>query len=126
MMDGDTMTKHRTPPPLPPLSPRLGLAIHQVVEERDRQFQKFGDQSWKPDGLWLAILMEEVGEVAHELNEVLDTLGRSGAGMSPGLTERIRIRDEIIQVAAVAIAWLEAAELRVWGEENDPGQEVII
>lgn len=45
----------------------------------------------------LAILVEEVGEVAHEVNE---TIGRTP---DPEYLDRLEI--ELIQVAAMAIGW---------------------
>lgn len=47
----------------------------------------------------LAVLAEEVGEVAHEVNE---TIGGHAPLYMAGL------RKELSQVAAVALAWLEA------------------
>ena len=102
------------------LGPWTSLAVQQVLQERTRQVEKFGDQSHKPDDRWLGILQEELGEVAHELNEI------DLSGQPPGLSERIRVRDEVLQVAAVALAWLEATEKRAWGEglvpEGPPGR----
>lgn len=45
----------------------------------------------------LAVLVEEVGEVAHEVNE---TIGRE---VDPEYARRLRT--ELIQVAAMAIGW---------------------
>lgn len=45
----------------------------------------------------LALLVEEVGEVSHEVNE---TIGRE-----PDAEYTIRLRTELIQVAAMAIGW---------------------
>lgn len=47
----------------------------------------------------LAVLVEEVGEVAHEVNE---TIGRVFA---PDMKYEERLRTELIQVAAMAIGW---------------------
>jgi NTP pyrophosphatase (non-canonical NTP hydrolase) len=55
----------------------------------------------------LAVLMEEVGEVARELNESYAT---------PNPSPRLRqidggkLRTELIQVAAVALAWAESLD----------------
>ena len=64
--------------------------LEAIAAERARQDRKFGNHRWVPDYLWLAILTEETGEVAHALQERGDDL-----------------HDELVQVAAVAIAWLE-------------------
>lgn len=68
--------------------------------ERSRQEKLFGFQGScaNPDmshGLKLAILMEEVGEVAHELNE-------------SDMNATLNLYTELIQVAAVAVAWAES------------------
>ena len=69
------------------------MAIELMIEERKRQDEKWGDNDIKyADFIWSAILTEETGEVAHE---VLNS-------------ELYCLRDEVVQVAAVAIAWLEA------------------
>jgi hypothetical protein len=48
----------------------------------------------------LAILMEEVGEVAHEL-----TYDQGGPGV--GHYDKDRLEKELIQVAAMAASWIE-------------------
>jgi NTP pyrophosphatase (non-canonical NTP hydrolase) len=63
--------------------------MSEVISERNRQDQRWGVQNHS-DYKWLAILTEEVGEVARDALE-----GRP-------------VYDELIQVAAVAIAWAEA------------------
>lgn len=69
---------------------RLGVYI-RIGEERNRQLDKWGDQRHTHEH-WLSILTEEVGELAKALNE-------------DGSKEEIL--GELIQVAAVAVAWLE-------------------
>jgi len=64
--------------------------LHAIEAERARQDARFGSHAWVPDYLWLAILTEELGEVARDLQERRD------------------LRPELVQVAAVAVAWLEA------------------
>jgi len=54
------------------------------------------------DGYRLAVLVEEVGEVANQLNETTATL--------TGTDNRHSMKVELIQVAAVCVAWLEALE----------------
>lgn len=65
--------------------------IELIIEERKRQDEKWG-KSDHSNFVWNAILNKEVGEVAHE---VLNELPYS-------------LREEVVQVAAVAMAWLEA------------------
>ena len=68
--------------------------IDAINEERQAQDDKWGT-SQHDDSTWLAILVEEVGEASKE---VLCGGSRNRAA---------ELRDELIQVAAVAIAWLE-------------------
>ena len=85
--------------------------LHAIVAERDRQESlkaagKFmftcADEAMT-DGECLAVIVEEIGEVAHEVNEVI------GRRLTQGAREayRARLRTELIQVAAVATAWVE-------------------
>jgi hypothetical protein len=89
---------------------RLGReAIESVLQDIDNEIARqdklarlgtFGGTHILPGGPdpdRLAVLMEEVGEVAEELNEI-----------KMGLGERGRVFDELVQVAAVAAAWAAA------------------
>jgi len=77
-----------------------------VAAERLRAHTKHGaagnSREWQPwtDNEWLPILMEELGEVAHELTY------DSGDPQ----TLRTRLRKELIQVAAMATAWIAAID----------------
>ena len=62
--------------------------LEEVAQERIHQDLKWGEQNHR-DSVWLAILTEEVGECAKAILE------------GKGLTH------ELIQVAAVAVAWVE-------------------
>lgn len=74
--------------------------VQELVDERCRQNDKFPEQHLRLSsgdvnpGLMLAILVKEVGEVAKT-----------------GL-EQTDVRSELIQVAAVAIAWIEGIDAR--------------
>ncbi len=79
----------------------------EVLEERKRQDEKWGEQNHEPS-LWLAILMEEVGEAAEAL---------LAAHFMPHNSEPKRgesnyqdMRKELVQVAAVAIAIIGSLE----------------
>lgn len=79
-----------------------GEVLAAIDVERDRQHAKWGGQhQWGrgdcagdgfPEALKAAILMEEVGEVTRALLE----------------GDRDGLADELVQVAAVAVAWREA------------------
>ena len=66
--------------------------LEAVLVERERQDEKWGDQTFNTDERWTVILTEEVGEVAREVYE------KRSAGMF----------EEVIQCAAVCFAWAEA------------------
>jgi hypothetical protein len=76
------------------------IALRAVTSERCRQVQlrTEGRIPWScadplvSPGERLAVLVEEVGEVARALND--------GVGL----------RDELVQVAAVAVAWIEGLD----------------
>jgi NTP pyrophosphatase (non-canonical NTP hydrolase) len=81
-----------------------GWAVWEAVrEERIRAHQKHGDTSMEASApntyRRLAILMEEVGEVAREFNE-------AEHGNRP--VDLALLRKELIQVAAMAGAWADA------------------
>ena len=75
--------------------------IEDVLEERNRQDEKWGaDRDLNP-GLWGLILSEEVGEVANAFLEMDGDIITTEA------------YDELIQVAATAVAWAEAEQRRL-------------
>lgn len=78
-------------------SRQSGNGVAAVCMEREHQHVRWGDQSGHPDAVWLDILTEEVGEVAQA--RLHDKFGGEHAG-----TEIV----ELVQVAAVALAWVEA------------------
>ena len=65
----------------------------KVKDERDYQDKKWGENRNLEDTYWLSIMVEEVGEAAKAILQV-----------TPNLEE------ELIQVMAVAVAWLENIE----------------
>ena len=76
--------------------------VADIAAEHIRQREKHGDESCQdlPAGhrAWLPILVEEVGEVATEV-----------ANLDPG-HEPVDLRKELVQVAAVTIAWIAAID----------------
>ncbi len=77
--------------------------LAEVIQERARQDEKWGEQNHKPIE-WCAILGEEVGEVnkaaleAHFKQYFKDN------------EQLANYRQELIQVAAVAVAMIESLE----------------
>ena len=75
-------------------------ALDDVAGERKRQDAKWGEQN-HDDAMWFCILGEEFGELAQA---VLHTkVGGRAAGT---------VREELVQTAAVAVAWIEAMDRR--------------
>ena len=66
-----------------------------ISAERDRQIEKWGRRRNHRHLYWLGILMEEVGEAAQAVIEN---------------KQWEEIRKELVQVAAVAVAWMECVE----------------
>lgn len=83
------------------------ITLNAIQAEATRAHLKHGEYSMLSEkytsGQRLAILVEEVGEVAHEL-----TYDQGGAGVGEG--RRDELVKELIQVAAMAASWIEAIE----------------
>lgn len=71
-----------------------------IFQERNAQIEKWGNQNHHPHLIWNAILVEEVGEVSKALLEGPVSQHR----ISPDMES---LEEELVQVAAVAVAWLE-------------------
>lgn len=84
----------------------MNSVIKRVAEERKRQDKKWGVQNHDPDR-WIVILTEEVGESAKESYELNSLEGRLEMSRSARLH---RLKTELIQTAAVAVAAVESIE----------------
>lgn len=92
---------HRQPRERTVMPPYSQIKIFDaILEERCRQDQKWGPQRDHHPLYWLGILMEEVGETAQTVIEA-DPANRLHSAET---------RRELIQVAAVAVCWLEAMD----------------
>ena len=83
----------------------------EILAERFRQDQKWSEQNHDPF-LWLTILMEEVGEASQAALKVRtneDTIRNQQA-----LGSLRELRQEVVQVAAVALAMLECLSRDKW------------
>lgn len=80
---------------------RTDMVLVEVELERARQDNKWGEQNHSPL-VWLPILLEEVGEVSEALNEWSFGKDQEEA--------RKQYRTELIEVAAVAVAAVEALD----------------
>jgi NTP pyrophosphatase (non-canonical NTP hydrolase) len=82
---------------------RRFIALQEIVNERARQDERWGPQQFERIGPWetLAVLTEELGEIARVLNDhgAVRTVGADGLG---------ELRTELTQLAACCLAWLEA------------------
>ncbi len=92
-------------------SPLMMNVIERVAQERHRQNTLFAEGNISftcasriaDPNRKLRVLVEEVGEVA----EAIDILELTKAGRKAAIKH---LRDELTQVAAVAVAWLESME----------------
>ena len=72
--------------------------IALINAERTRQDKLHGKQSYDPLG-WLPILIEEAGEVSRAVCD--------GRYTFCGVYDLAQLRQELVHVAAVAVAWIE-------------------
>jgi len=70
--------------------------LQDIMEERARQDNKWGQQN-HDDLYWLGILVEEVGELAQAIISAPE--------------RQVDAKRELVQVGAVALAWLECMTL---------------
>lgn len=80
----------------------MSQALSNILDERKRQDQKWGEQNLDPF-TYLAILMEEVGEFSQ--CALHDKFG--GA-------EAVKLQEEAIHMAAVAMAIVECIDRDKW------------
>jgi NTP pyrophosphatase (non-canonical NTP hydrolase) len=83
---------------------RQVVIIDQILDERSAQDVKWGEQNHSPVE-WISILVEEVGEASKEAIE---------NHHNPNTTNLDKYRDEMIQVAAVALAMIECLDRDNW------------
>ncbi len=88
-------------------SPAIPGSTHATVRvladidaERQRQDLTYGSQPNHPPDKWLAILAREFCEAGNEANEHY-----KGRASDPA-----KLRAELVDVAAVAVAWIEAID----------------
>jgi NTP pyrophosphatase (non-canonical NTP hydrolase) len=77
-----------------------GAIYFDVSMERERQDTQWGDQSGNDPCVWATVLSEECGEASQ-------------AALHVQFEHRLTIadlRNELVQVAAVAVAWIEAID----------------
>lgn len=92
-------------------------AVQSLINERKCQDEKWGEQNHDPY-TFLTILMEEIGEYAQACLQT--QFGGSKGGVE-------RMRQEAVQVAAVALAIVECLDREKWtwkGENKEIHKEV--
>jgi NTP pyrophosphatase (non-canonical NTP hydrolase) len=94
----------------PTIAPDLKRVLDDVAAERMRQDEKWGVQDIH-DYERISILTEEVGEAAKAANEANFTT-------SPTRGDRTHLRKELIQVAAVAVDYVQAIDRRPTSEAD--------
>lgn len=75
--------------------------VSDILDERQRQDARWGEQAHPPER-WQGILGEEMGEVCQATNDLV--FGHTDNGVDEALAH---LREELVQVAAVAAAWVE-------------------
>lgn len=80
------------------------LILDEVCGERSRQEAKWGVQNHEPLA-WLPILAEEAGEVARALCDM--STAKDPSALKSAVEN---YREELIQVAAVAVAMVECLD----------------
>lgn len=81
------------------------MILGEVADERERQDKLWKEQNHSPE-FWLTILTEEVGEVAKEICNYHSHKDNEDSGR-----QQIRwMRGELIQVSAVAVAFIESLD----------------
>ena len=91
------------------------MILTRIALELAAQHAKWGEQDYHDDYKWLAILVEEVGEVAQAIlqangneDERVDEVAQAMPQVEDGVKTDEDIEIELVQVAAVTIAWLKA------------------
>lgn len=86
------------------MSETSGFIVQEILAERKRQNDRFSTQNHDP-ARWSLILNEEVGEANKEVCEV------TFKDWDSVRTIRLQmLRTELIQVAAVAVAFIESLD----------------
>lgn len=69
------------------------VALGEIAEERVRQDAKWGEQN-HDDDRWSVVLSDEIGEASKAILE----------------GDTIHLRRELVQIAAVAVAWMQCID----------------
>jgi NTP pyrophosphatase (non-canonical NTP hydrolase) len=89
------------------------MLLSHIAIERASQDDKWGEQNHDPV-IWLGILMEEVGELAQTILSWHFDRGRTN---KQHVSHSTNMRNEAIQVASVAVAFIECLERNGYDRE---------
>ena len=90
------------------MAENTGAVLAEILAERQRQDAKWGQQDHDPS-TWLMVLAEEVGEANQAVFETLfPRFDKRAAQRGPRTLAEYR--QELIQVAAVAVAAIESLD----------------
>jgi hypothetical protein len=105
--------------------PSLSEVLYEIRAERARQDEKFGDQSGHPDGTggprwqrqavldrWRCQVAAKNGRVTWE-HILTEEVSEAYAESDP-----VKLRAELVQIGAVACAWIEAIDRRTEGRAD--------
>ncbi len=118
-------------------SDKMGGVLFDIQRERDRQEILLiqGKFPWSCDNLKvsdvkkLAVLAEEFGEAAKETAQIEEYIERLDSGRWSDVnvevlqTKKRHLREELIQVAAVCVAWCEALDVQLDDRKDFPAEE---
>lgn len=115
---GYVMNDNFTPEQADVLWPDADI-VEEVLNERLKQYEKFGDQNNLSQHEFLAILTEEVGEIAKDINDI--TYAASTIPPEDYISLLKNLRNEWLQTAAVAVQGVRAMDaiLEKHGIKND-------
>jgi NTP pyrophosphatase (non-canonical NTP hydrolase) len=82
----------------------------EVMSEQIKQVEKHGEQN-HPPFTYLSILTEEVGEAAQAANDAYDFVNDKFT-----IRKLTKYRNELIQVAAVAVSMVEVLDRQMEGK----------
>ncbi len=106
---------HTPPEPPKPQPEQLTIAVLVDVEqERRRQDGKFGSQTHLTDLFWLGIEGEEFAELSQRFAQAARLVLHPDEQLERDQLEEVvkALRAELVQVSAVAVAWIEAIDTR--------------
>ena len=93
---------------------KLAGIFADIANQRAAQDQKWGNQDVRSLETHMTIIVEEVGEVANEVNDLREKVELYGSKVPPEelATRYHNMKVELIQVATCAVQMIEAVKTR--------------